>query len=452
MEIKNKKYYLSGINGIGMSAIAQMIKELGGIVEGSDINYKPITKILENKGIKVNLTQISENITRNIDYFVYSTAIPQDNGEFVRAKELKIPMIKRGEMLSYIFNTFKKSIAVAGTHGKTTTSSMFAVSLKNEDPYFAVGGIIPEYENNMRLGKSDFFVAEADESDNSFLYLKPKYSVITNIEMDHLEHHHSFDNILESFKQFIKNTEEMVVINYDCKNIRKYIEDNDKIKWYGVNPTEDIKEKLDIYASNVVFTENETIYSVFLDGKEYEFKLQIPGYHNVSNSLPVIYILYKNGVNINNIKNELYSFRGANRRFQILKNDDFLVIDDYGHHPTEIKTTIESIRNRYKDKKIHLIFEPHRYSRTYFFRTEFIHSLILADYIYLLPIYSASEINTFNISSKDLEKDILMMSKKCQYIEDNLYEILDENVKKGDIVLFMGAGSITKNANEYANR
>lgn len=455
MEIKNKCFYLSGINGIGMSAIAQILKELGAQVKGSDISHKPITDLLEKKGIKVNLEQVKENITDDIDYFVYSTAISKRNSEYVEAMIKNKPLIKRGEMLSHIFNTFENSIAIAGTHGKTTTSSMMAVVLKNRNPYFAIGGIVPEYGNNMQLGSSDFFIAEADESDNSFLYLHPSYSVITNIELDHLEHHHSFENILKSFNEFIDNTKKEAILCYDCNNIRQYIDlENEKISLYSIadNLSEDDKSKLVIYAEKIEMDNEISKYTVVYDNKKYDFELQIPGKHNISNTLPIIYLALKNGVEYEEIKEFLYHFKGANRRFQILYDKEFKIIDDYGHHPTEILATINAARERYYDKEIILIFEPHRYTRTHFFKTEFINVLRKADKVYLLPIYSANEKNEYNISSDMICEEINNYNNICELSEyNNILEKLhlDKN-KENKIYIFMGAGTITKLAHSFA--
>lgn len=447
MIIKGKKFYLSGINGIGMSAIAQMLQKMGAVVLGSDISRKPITNILENNNVVVHLTQEAKNITEDIDYFIYSTAIKKNNEEFIQANKLAIPTYKRGEVLAFLFNTFLKSIAVAGTHGKTTTSSMFAVCLKEEDPYFAIGGIVPEYQNNMRIGTSSYFVAEADESDNSFLYMQPQYSVITNIEMDHLENHSSFDNILESFKKFIDNTKTMVLISKDCKNIIKHIDlENDKIKTYSI-----LKEA-DIYATDILNKGNITEYKVHYKDKVYDFRLQIPGKHNVSNSLPVIYILLENGIDYEIIKKYLFEFLGANRRFQILYDKEYLVIDDYGHHPTEIKSTIQSVRDRYKNRNLILIFEPHRYSRTHFFKDEFIESLKLPNKTYLLPIYSASEEDIYNISSYVLVHSLNKQGYKAELIDYEGVKLIKDALKKDDIVLFMGAGSITNLAHQFVKK
>lgn len=443
MVIKGKKFYLSGINGIGMSAIAQMLKNMGAVVEGSDLSYKDITKKLEEKGIKVHLEQVEKNITEDIDYFVYSTAIKKNNEEFLKANKLAIPVLKRGQMLALIFNTFPKSIGIAGTHGKTTTSSMMAVALKKEDPYFALGGIIPEYNNNMRMGNSGYFVAEADESDNSFLFLEPHYSVITNIEMDHLENHSSFDNIINSFKEFIDNTKTLVLVSYDCENIRKHISlENDKIRTYSIKETENV----DIYATDIEVNGNITLYKVHYKGNTYDFSLRIPGDHNVSNSLPVIYILFENGIPYEDIQTALYNFLGANRRFQILYDKEYTVIDDYGHHPTEILATLNAVKNRYKNRRVILVFEPHRYSRTHFFKNEFIESLSLANRTYLLPVYSASEENIYGVTSETLINDLTNDSELISY--DDLHLIKD-NLQSNDIILFMGAGSITTLAHKF---
>lgn len=439
MVIKGKKFYLSGINGIGMSAIAKILKDMGATVLGSDIVYKGI---LEKQGIQVNLDQTAKNITEDIDYFVYSTAIKKNNEEFLQANKLAIPVLKRGEMLALIFNTFAKSIAVAGTHGKTTTSSMMAVALKKEDPYFAIGGIVPEYQNNMRMGSSQYFVAEADESDNSFLFMQPQYSVVTNIEMDHLENHSSFDNIIDSFRQFIDNTKTMVLLSNDCQNIQKHISmENDKIRTYSV-----YDQKSDIYATDINVDNDITTYNVHYKNQVFEMKLRIPGIHNVSNSLPVIYILLENGIDINEIKDALFNFLGANRRFQIIYDNEYTVIDDYGHHPTEILATLKAVKDRYKNRRIILIFEPHRYSRTHFFKEDFEKSLSFSDKTYLLPIYSANEENIYDISEEILLNNLTNEKELLTY--DTLDKV-KEYVKKDDVVVFMGAGTITKLAHKF---
>lgn len=223
-----KKIFFSGINGIGMSGLALILKDLGYEITGSDIALKPITEVLKNKGIKVFLDQKVENAqSDNFDTYVHSSAIKENNPEYMFFKEKNVPILKRGELLAKIMENLKTSIAVAGTHGKTTTSSMLSVALLSLDPYIAVGGIIPEINSNSKVGnsKNGIFIAEADESDNSFLYMNPTYSIITNIEADHLEFHKNLDNIKNSFSKFIKQTKNKVLACYDCEILKSFKND-----------------------------------------------------------------------------------------------------------------------------------------------------------------------------------------------------------------------------------
>lgn len=433
-----KKAFFSGINGIGMSGLALILKELGYEVSGSDIAYKEISKKLENNGIKVYIEQKRENVEgKEIDLYVYSTAIKQDNPEYVYMVEKNIKMVRRGELLAEIMDKLPLGIAVAGTHGKTTTSSLATVAFLDKNPYVAVGGIVPEIASNSQVGNSDYFIAEADESDNSFLYMHPYYSVITNIEADHLEFHGSLENIKKSFGQFISQTKKMVLACYDCEEIRTY--SDDKLVFYSVH--EENKDKVSIYAKNIHSVDGKTYFDVIKNGKELgTFKLSIPGMHNVSNALAVIYIADEEKLDLEKVKERIENFRGANRRYQVIYDEDFRVIDDYAHHPTEIKATINAAKMNEK-KEIIVIFEPHRYSRTKFFLNEFAESLALADRVFVLPIYSASEVNIYDVSSEDLVKLIGDHSKV--YEKEELTDLLLKEDKKGKVYIFMGAGSVS---------
>ncbi|WP_064581006.1 UDP-N-acetylmuramate--L-alanine ligase [Streptobacillus moniliformis] len=439
-----KKAFFSGINGIGMSGLALILKELGYMVSGSDISYKDITKKLEDNEIEVYIGQKRENVeNKEIDLYVYSTAIKKDNPEYMYMLEKNIKMVRRGELLAEIMDKLPLGIAVAGTHGKTTTSSLATVAFLDKDPYVAVGGIIPEISSNSKVGSSDYFIAEADESDNSFLYMNPYYSIITNIEADHLEFHGSLENIKKSFGQFIKQTKYKVFACFDCEEIRTY--SDDKLVFYSVD--EKNKDKVSIYAKNIHSLNSITYFDVVKNGIELgTFKLSIPGIHNVSNALAVIYIAHEEKLDMDNVKERIEKFRGANRRYQVIYDEDFRIIDDYAHHPTEIMATINAAKMNEK-KEITVIFEPHRYSRTKFFLKEFAESLALADRIFLLPIYSASEENTYDVSSEDLAKLIGNHSKV--YEKEKLVEILLEEDKKGKVYIFMGAGSVSSYGHKF---
>lgn len=442
-----KKVFFSGINGIGMSALALILKDQGIDVSGSDLEYKNISKTMEEKGIKIYIGQKLENVeNKNIDTYIYSTAIKNNNPEYRYMKENNVKMYHRGKLLANIMNKFKISIAAAGTHGKTTTSSLAATLFLEKDPYIAVGGIIPEIGSNSRVGSSEYFIAEADESDNSFLHMFPYYSIITNIEEDHLEFHGNIDNIITSFKKFINQTQKIVLACYDDEILSKF--NDEKIIYYSVN--EENKDKVKIYAKNIYVENSKTYFEVVKDGENLgKFSLSIPGLHNVSNSLAVIYIATLENVDLEYIKRALSNFKGANRRYQVIYDKEYKIIDDYAHHPTEIEATIKAAKLNEK-KEIIVIFEPHRYTRTKFFLDDFSKSLSLADKTIILPIYSANEENEYGISSLDLSKNMTNDNEVMEKKEFIKY-FLNEN-KKDKVFIFMGAGSISSFAHEIVNK
>ena len=440
-----KKIFFSGINGIGMSGLAKIMATQGFEVYGSDIAIKPISEQLKQLGVEIFIGQKQENLEGvDIDLFIYSSAIKEDNPEYEYIVKNNIKKIKRGELLALLMNT-SDGIAVAGTHGKTTTSSMLGIAMLEKDPCIVVGGIIPEIGSNSRVGNSKFFVAEADESDNSFLYLTPKYSIVTNVEADHLENHGSYDNIKKSFEQFIEKTSGTVILNKDCPEIKKLNLKNKNIIWYSIHD-----ESADIYAKNIEYKNRESHYEVEVNGENLgAFKLSIPGEHNISNSLGVIYLAHEFSCDMDKVKENLYNFLGANRRYQILYDTDIKIIDDYAHHPTEITATIKAAK-KIENGKIIAVFQPHRYSRTNFFLNEFAESLKEADEILLLPIYSAEEENIYNVSSEKLAE---LVGKNAKvYSDQEIMQIVEENKDCANIYLFMGAGSISKIANDIKNK
>ncbi|MEN9439250.1 MAG: hypothetical protein RL613_726 [Fusobacteriota bacterium] len=444
--LKNiKNIYFSGINGIGMSGLAKIMKEQGCSVYGSDLEIKPVTEEMEQMGIEVFIGQKEENlIGKRIDLFVYSTAIKDTNPEYRYIVTNGIKSIKRGQLLAELMNDFE-GIAVAGTHGKTTTSSMMSVAFLEKDPYIVVGGIIPEIQSNSRIGHSDIFIAEADESDNSFLFLKPKYSVVTNVEPDHLEHHGTFENIKKSFEEFIDKTEKLAVLCADSEEIRNLNIKNENVVWYSIKD-----ENADIFAKNIRIEDGYSVYEVVKDGINIgEFRLSIPGEHNISNSLTVIYLSLELGCSLEFVKNKIYNFKGANRRYQVIYDKGIKIIDDYAHHPTEIKVTIEAAKKN-EGKKVNVIFQPHRYSRTKFFLDDFVEALKLADKLILMPIYSAGEENIYDITSEKLAemvgKDVLVCEK------EEIEEIVKNNKESNEIFIFMGAGSVSKVAHDITNK
>ncbi|MGL5760467.1 MAG: UDP-N-acetylmuramate--L-alanine ligase, partial [Cetobacterium sp.] len=284
------KIYFIGINGIGMSGLAKIMKLKGYDVCGADLSRNYVTEELESLGVKVFGEHNAENIL-GADLIVASSAIKQDNPEISKAKELGIKIIKRGELLALLMNK-EKGIAVAGTHGKTTTSSMLGSLLLDIDPTIVVGGILPEIGSNARCGKTEVFIAEADESDNSFLHLTPEISIITNIEADHLENHGSLENIKKSFKQFMDQTKEEILVCDDCLETLELIKGRKNIKTYSIK-----KNNSDIIATDIKIINSKTVFTVIIDGEKFgEFELSIPGNHNIQNALPVIYLAKKYGI------------------------------------------------------------------------------------------------------------------------------------------------------------
>ena len=440
-----RNVYFSGINGIGMSGLAKILVKEGYNVAGSDLERKAITQEMEEMGIKIYIGQVEENVKdKGIDLFVYSTAIRETNPEYRYVVENNIKKIKRGQLLAEIMNKFE-GIAVAGTHGKTTTSSMMSVAFLEKDPFIVVGGIIPEINSNSKIGNSEYFIAEADESDNSFLYIKPKYSVVTNVEPDHLEHHGTYENIKKSFEKFIDSTEKLAILCKDCTEIPELNIKNKNIVWYSIK-----KEDTHIFATNIRMSEGHTKYEVIKNGKNLgEFELSIPGEHNVSNSLPVIYLVHEMNCNMDTVKERLLNFKGANRRYQVIYDDKMRIIDDYAHHPTEIKVTIDAAQKTEKGK-ITLIFQPHRYSRTKFFFDDFANALGKIDNLILLPIYAASEDNNYGVTSESLAEKIGKGARVCN--EAEIEEIIRNNKETNNTYIFMGAGSVSKLAHEIIDR
>lgn len=436
-----RNVYFSGINGIGMSGLAKILVKEGYNVAGSDLERKNITQEMEDMGIKIYIGQTEENVKdKGIDLFVYSTAIRETNPEYMYIVKNGIKKIKRGQLLAQLMNRFE-GIAIAGTHGKTTTSSMMSVAFLEKDPTIVVGGIIPEIQSNSKIGNSEYFIAEADESDNSFLYIKPKYSVVTNMEPDHLEHHGTYENIKKSFEKFIDSTEKLAILCKDCEDISTLNLHNKNIIWYSVK-----REDVHIFATNIIVKNGCTHYEVIKNGKNLgEFTLCIPGEHNVANSLPVIYLADELGCNIETVKERLAKFKGANRRYQVIYDKDLRIIDDYAHHPTEIKVTIEAAKANEKGD-VTVIFQPHRYSRTKFFFDDFIKSLKKADELILMPIYSAGEDNTYGVSSEELAEKIGNGVKV--YTEEEIQDLVKSHENSNRSYVFMGAGSVSKLAHQ----
>lgn len=444
-----KKIYFIGINGIGMSGLAKIMKCKGYKVEGSDLSRSYVTDELESMGIIVHNQHSEKNLEgKNFDMIIASSAIKKENPEYIYALENGIKVVKRGELLAMLLNE-ECGIAVAGTHGKTTTSSMAASVMLSLDPTIVIGGILPEIGSNAKPGKSNYFIAEADESDNSFLYMNPTYSIITNIEADHLENHGSLENIIKSFSKFIDQTSKEILVCSDCEILNKLVSSkkDKKIIRYSM------KDKTaDIYVENVMIEDGKTSYDVVIREKKIgNFTLYIPGEHNILNSLPVIYLALEFGLDEKDIEKAFGKFRGSKRRYEILYSGNGVrVIDDYAHHPTEIKATLQGATSIEKDK-ITVIFQPHRYSRVNFLLENFKDAFEKADELILLPIYSAGEKNIFKVTIEDLQNIIIKPKAIVEKNPQNIDEMI-MNFEGNRVFMFMGAGDISKIAHRVAEK
>lgn len=453
MEIDIKKYkhiYMSGIGGISMSGIAEILKYWGYEVSGSDSNRSTQTEFLENSGIKVNIGQVSDNISDDIDLFVYSAAIKKDNPEFVKAVELSIPTVERGSFLGELTKLFPKTIGVAGTHGKTSTTSMVAESFLEAgmDPSIQVGANLKSIGGNYRVGKSEYFIIEACEYCDSYLNFHQHSAIVLNIDNDHLDYFGSIENIEKSFQKYVSLLPEdgYLVLNKDddrCFNLRNYT----KAKVITVGS----KDANWTYSDVSFDDDGNPTYTVIHNGNvEGSIKLSVNGMHNVFNSLCAIALCHEYGIDIDTIGKALKKFDGASRRLEYKGTlNGAKVFDDYGHHPTEIMATINGIKNK-KFNESWVVFEAHTYSRLVEHLHEFAEALINFDHIILIDIYAARETNTYNIHEEDLMNCLRDLGKESIHISDydEIVKYLKNNVKENDIVLTLGAGNVTKIASK----
>ncbi|MSR88275.1 MAG: UDP-N-acetylmuramate--L-alanine ligase [Candidatus Margulisbacteria bacterium] len=447
MEIsRHKTLHFIGIGGSGMSAIARVLVEMGYKVSGSDLKENSNTIRLRDMGAKIFLRQDSRNL-READVVVVSTAIPEDNAEYAYAKQEKLTILRRAEMLNFLMVQFKQRIAVAGTHGKTTTTSMIArllVSLQ-QHPTYVIGGELTDYGSNASFGDSPYFVAEADESDGSFLMLHPTIAVLTNIEAEHMEHYKSFDKLKEAFRQFMQGVLDRngyLILNKDDVVLSELSVNfpEDKVSYYSLDTSSDLMAK------DIVHTPQGVRYTVVLEGKvQGEVLLQVFGRHNVYNSLAVIALGLREGFFLEEIKTGLNIFCGAKRRFQFIgEHADIQIYDDYGHHPTEIMATLAAAKSSL-GRRVVCVFQPHRYSRTRDLLEEFPVSFLDADLVVITEIYSANEKKINELSGKLIIDKMQASEQKKAFFVPRKSDVVPELLPKllpGDVVFTMGAGDI----------
>lgn len=448
LDLKSYKHiYMMGIGGISMSGIAEILKKWGFSVSGSDATKSKQTEWLEGTGIKVNIGQVKENITSDIDLLVYTAAIKDDNPEIVQAREMGIPTIERGNFLGEITTLFKDTIGIAGTHGKTTTTSMVACSFieAGKDPSIQVGAVLKNIDGNYRLGNSDYFIIEACEYCESYLNFKQRSAIVLNIDDDHLDYFKNIENVCKSFQKYVGLLPEdgYLVINNDdlrCHDLKNYT----KANVITIGST----EEADWTYKNLTFDKNGfPSYEVwYKNGFKGNIKLAVTGKHNVLNSLCCVALSDAYGIDVETVNRALANFSGASRRLEYKGEfNGASVFDDYGHHPTEIKATVEGIKNK-EFNKSWVVFEPHTYSRLVEHLKEFAKSLIEFDNIIIIDIYAAREVNTYDIHEEDLIKEIETLGKKAIHISDygEIVAYLNDNVSDGDIILTLGAGNVTK--------
>lgn len=444
---EHKNIYMVGIGGISMSGLAHILLSWGFNVSGSNNEENNVIDSLREVGVDVKIGHNYENINDSFDLIVYTAAVKLDNPELIHAKELNIPIMERGMFLGELTKLFKDTIGIAGTHGKTTTTSMVSLCfLASElDPTIQVGSILNKINGNYRVGKSDYFIIEACEYMDSYLNFKQKSAIILNIDNDHMDYFKTFDNIKKSFKEYVSHlpSEGLLVLNGEDKNcLELALNTNAKVLTYGYN------ENNNYYAKNIVF--NEMGYATYdlYKNKEYidKIELSVVGEHNVLNSLGCIALCDYYGLNINSIKRGLKEYTGAARRFEYKGEfNGAKVYDDYGHHPTEINAIGNSILNKEYNKSW-VIFEPHTYSRVKNHMCDFANSLINFDNIIITDIYAAREVNEFGVTPEDIINELEELGKNAIHISDfeDIKKYLKDNVTNNDLILTLGAGYVTK--------
>jgi len=451
-----RRLHFIGIGGIGMSGIAEILLRRGIEISGSDIKKSEVTDFLEKLGAKIYEGHDAKNV-EGADLVVHSSAVKSDNIEMIAAKEQKIPTIKRDIMLGELMR-MKIGIGIAGTHGKTTTTSMTGMILieGGVDPTIVVGGKVKDFGSNARVGEGDHIIVEADEYDHTFLSLTPTIAVITNIEAEHLDiYKEGLSEIREAFIQYANKVPffGMVICCLDEPNVQDvlpYIER--RIMTYGTS------SQADLQAVDINYHSKGSTYTVEFNGEKLgEISLQVPGLHNVKNSLASIGVGLELEIPFTTIKKGIEKFGGVQRRFTVKLNKDIMIVDDYGHHPSEVKATIAAARSGWPKRRIISVFQPHLFSRTKDFAADFGRSFLNSDTVFVMNVYPSREkqedypgitgetITAF--AKKFGHKDVHYVPEKSHLISE-----LQKEIKSGDIVIFMGAGDITKFADELVEK
>jgi len=442
---KNSHIHLIGIGGVSMSGIAEILAERGYKVSGSDLKYSKYLDLLKKYDVELFISHVAANI-EGADLIVKTSAIPADNPEIKAAKKAGIKIVKRAEMLAYLMRD-KKTIAVAGTHGKTTVTAMIAAIFKKakKDPAVMVGGFLKELNGNIADGKGEYFITEADESDGSFLYFDPYLLLLNNLELDHPDFYQDLDEFMNIFKRFAdKNDKQSILLyNKDDNNLNSLFAKRRKISTFSLSDGE-------FTGKNIEYNNFESSFDFYYqDNFIAQIELSVPGEYNLYNALGAAAAAYRLNIDIEAIKLALKDFSGVGRRFELkgkIKNSQVDLVDDYAHHPTEIRELLKAVK-KMNYKKIRVVFQPHRYSRTRKFLDEFSFSFINADQVYLTDIFSASEKKSHPISLTEFAAKIAKNSDvECQYCSDfkKIKDKLLTEAEAGDIILTVGAGDITE--------
>ena len=453
MLISAKNIHFIGIGGIGMSGIAELLHNQKFNITGSDLNQSTNVDRLQKLNIEISIGHKAENIDGS-DIIVYSDAIPKDNCELIEAKKQNIMCYSRAEMISQLAKLKTSTVAISGTHGKTTTTSMIGSILKDSelDPTIIVGGVVKSINTNSVLGEGDIFVVEADEYNRSLLELNPTIALINNIDLEHVDCYKDIDDLKRTFLEFTSPIPfyGAVSICKDSENAASLIDLIDKpIFTYGIK-----SKDVDFRAEDIVQENGKTTFNLITKNKKYPISINLPGQYNVLNALGAISIATIMNVPIDKITTSLNGFDGVKRRFDIkTHSEELTIIDDYGHHPVEVESVIKAIKDNW-DRRLVVAFQPHLYSRTAQFSKEFAQSLLLADSVLITEIFASRESMNESINSEKIVEEMKNLGHKSvsKTTLENLINDIESNYKKGDIILMIGAGNIWRYCDPLKDR